>query len=56
MGANVDQMRAVGQAEGLQDFRREREGHLLIRDDQPFLIMSFGMKYQGVRLWRSFFF
>ena len=36
------------QAESLQDFRREREGHLMIRDDQPFLIMSFGSRYQGV--------
>lgn len=48
MGSHLDQMRAVDQAENLQDFRREREGHLMIRDDQPFLVMSFGMKYQGV--------
>ncbi|CAD7939699.1 unnamed protein product [Amoebophrya sp. A120] len=48
MGSHLDQMRAVEQTENLQDFRREREGHLMIRDDQPFLVMSFGMKYQGV--------
>jgi len=48
LGSHIDQMRAVNQAESLQDFRREREGHLMIRDDQPFLIMSFGSRYQGV--------
>ena len=48
LGSHIDQMKAVNQAEELQDFRREREGHLMIRDDQPFLIMSFGSKYQGV--------
>ena len=48
MGAHLDQMKVVGQAENLQDFRRQREGHLMIRDDQPFLIMSFGLQYQGV--------
>jgi len=46
-GAFVDQRNAVREAEDLQDFRREREGHLLIRDDRPMLIMSFGTKYSG---------
>lgn len=46
-GAFVDQRNAVRESEDLQDFRREREGHLLIRDDRPMLIMSFGTKYHG---------
>jgi len=46
-GAFIDQRNAVREAEDLQDFRREREGHLLIRDDRPMLIMSFGSKYTG---------
>jgi hypothetical protein len=47
MGAQIDQMDSVKQTEDLQDFRREREGHLMVRDDRPFLIMSFGSKYAG---------
>eukprot|EP00397_Hematodinium_sp_SG-2012_P014243 GEMP01014474.1.p1 GENE.GEMP01014474.1~~GEMP01014474.1.p1 ORF type:complete len:601 (+),score=123.22 GEMP01014474.1:32-1804(+) len=46
-GAFLDQHKAVRESEDLQDFRREREGHLLIRDDRPMLIMSFGTKYTG---------
>lgn len=47
MGAHIGQGQAIRGAEDLQDFRREREGHLMIRDDRPFLIISFGAKYQG---------
>ena len=50
MGGHLDQMKAVTQAETLQDFRRQQEGTLMIRDDQPFLIMSFGIRYQGLFL------
>jgi len=47
MGAHIDQTKSVAEAEALQDYHRDREGHLMIRDDRPFLIMSFGTKYQG---------
>merc|ERR1719504_343352 len=47
MGGHLDQMKSVQAAESLQDYHRDREGHLMIRDDRPFLIMSFGTKYQG---------
>jgi hypothetical protein len=47
MGAHIDQTKSVVEAENLQDYHRDREGHLMIRDDRPFLIMSFGTKYQG---------
>jgi hypothetical protein len=47
MGAHIDQMKSVEAAESLQDYHRDREGHLMIREDRPFLIMSFGTKYQG---------
>lgn len=50
MGGHLGQMGAVRHAEDLQDFRREREGHLLIRDDGPILIISFGAKYQGANV------
>jgi len=40
----------VAQTEGLQDFRRRQEGHLIIADDRPLLIMSFGTKYQGANV------
>uniref|UniRef100_A0A6V0C0M2 WW domain-containing protein n=1 Tax=Zooxanthella nutricula TaxID=1333877 RepID=A0A6V0C0M2_9DINO len=46
-GGFFDQERVVNQAEGLQDFRRRQEGHLIIADDRPLLVMSFGTKYQG---------
>lgn len=37
----------VEQAEGLQDFQRRQEGHLIIADDRPLLVMAFGSKYTG---------
>jgi|Transcript_735 hypothetical protein len=46
-GGLFDQERIVNQAEGLQDFRRRQEGHLIIADDRPLLVMSFGTKYAG---------
>ncbi|CAE8607515.1 unnamed protein product, partial [Polarella glacialis] len=46
-GGYFDQANIVEQTEGLQDFRRRQEGHLIIADDRPLLVMSFGLKYQG---------
>jgi len=46
-GGYFEETGAVNQAEGLQDFRRQNEGHLIIADDRPILVMSFGLKYQG---------
>mmetsp|Transcript_41209 Transcript_41209/g.89811 ORF Transcript_41209/g.89811 Transcript_41209/m.89811 type:complete len:568 (-) Transcript_41209:100-1803(-) len=46
-GGHVDQATAARETEDLQDYVREREGHLIIRDDRPFLIMSFGTLYSG---------
>jgi len=46
-GAFLDQQKAVRETEDLQDFRRERDGHLMIRNDRPMLVMSFGTKYAG---------
>jgi len=46
-GGYFNQSQVVSQAEGLQDFRRRQEGHLIIADDRPILVMAFGMKYQG---------
>lgn len=46
-GGYFDQANIVNQTEGLQDFRRRQEGHLIIADDRPLLVMSFGLKYQG---------
>mmetsp|Transcript_117246 Transcript_117246/g.373482 ORF Transcript_117246/g.373482 Transcript_117246/m.373482 type:complete len:576 (-) Transcript_117246:215-1942(-) len=46
-GGYFDQARVVTQTEGLQDFRRKQEGHLIIADDRPLLVMSFGTKYTG---------
>ena len=48
MGGHLDQMKAITQAETWQDFWWQRKGTQMIRDDQPFLIMSFGIRYQGV--------
>ena len=42
-----DQKKAVQETEALQDFRREREGHMLVRDGRPLLILSFGQKRMG---------
>ncbi|KAF4707637.1 hypothetical protein FOZ62_004372, partial [Perkinsus olseni] len=39
--------KAVSAAEELQDFRREREGQLIIREQAPLLVISFGQKYSG---------
>ncbi|KAF4714565.1 hypothetical protein FOZ62_023242, partial [Perkinsus olseni] len=41
------QAKAVSAAEELQDFRREREGQLIIREQAPLLVVSFGQKYSG---------
>jgi len=46
-GGYPDQERIVNQTEGLQDFRRRQEGHLIIADDRPLLVMSFGTRYSG---------
>lgn len=46
-GGYFDQANIVDQAEGLQDFRRRQEGHLIIADDRPLLVMAFGLKYTG---------
>lgn len=46
-GGLFDQTRAVEQTEGLQDFRRRQEGHLIIADDRPLLVMSFGTSFAG---------
>lgn len=46
-GGFLQETKAVDQAEGLQDFRRRQEGHLIIADDRPLLVMQFGLKYQG---------
>lgn len=46
-GGYFDQAHIVSQTEGLQDFRRRQEGHLIIADDRPILVMAFGLKYQG---------
>jgi hypothetical protein len=46
-GGYFDQTQVVNQAEGLQDFRRRQEGHLIIADDRPLLVMAFGAKYSG---------
>jgi len=46
-GGYFDQSQVVSQAEGLQDFRRRQEGHLIIADDRPILVMAFGSKYAG---------
>ena len=35
MGGHLDQMKSVQAAESLQDYHRDREGHLMIRDDRP---------------------
>jgi hypothetical protein len=46
-GGYFDQAEIVNQTEGLQDFRRSQEGHLIIADDRPLLVMSFGTKFSG---------
>mmetsp|Transcript_64403 Transcript_64403/g.112448 ORF Transcript_64403/g.112448 Transcript_64403/m.112448 type:complete len:573 (+) Transcript_64403:84-1802(+) len=46
-GSYFDQANIVSQTEGLQDFRRRQEGHLIIADDRPLLVMSFGTQYTG---------
>mmetsp|Transcript_9513 Transcript_9513/g.25822 ORF Transcript_9513/g.25822 Transcript_9513/m.25822 type:complete len:588 (-) Transcript_9513:43-1806(-) len=46
-GGFFQETAAVHQAEGLQDFKRKQEGHLIIADDRPLLVMAFGLKYQG---------
>lgn len=46
-GGYFDQGRVVDQTEGLQDYRRKQEGHLIIADDRPLLVMSFGTRYNG---------
>eukprot|EP00401_Gymnodinium_catenatum_P076088 CAMPEP_0117464950 /NCGR_PEP_ID=MMETSP0784-20121206/4374_1 /TAXON_ID=39447 /ORGANISM="" /LENGTH=611 /DNA_ID=CAMNT_0005258843 /DNA_START=40 /DNA_END=1872 /DNA_ORIENTATION=- len=42
-----EQTQAVDHAEGLQDYRRREEGHLIMADNRPLLVMSFGTKYTG---------
>lgn len=42
-----EQAHVVDQAEGLQDFRRRQEGHLIIAENRPLLVMSFGTLYSG---------
>lgn len=46
-GGYFDQQNIVNQAQDLQDFRRRQEGHLIIADDRPILVMAFGTKYLG---------
>lgn len=46
-GSFYHQSDIVNQTEGLQDYRRKQEGHLIIADDRPLLVMSFGTKYNG---------
>jgi len=46
-GGYFDQANIINQTEGLQDFRRRQEGHLIIADDRPLLVMSFGLKFSG---------
>mmetsp|Transcript_7258 Transcript_7258/g.11845 ORF Transcript_7258/g.11845 Transcript_7258/m.11845 type:complete len:571 (-) Transcript_7258:81-1793(-) len=46
-GAYFNQNQVVSNAEGLQDFRRRQEGHLIIAEDRPILVMSFGQKFEG---------
>lgn len=46
-GSYFDQANLVGAAEDLQDFRRRQEGHLIIADDRPLLVMAFGNRYDG---------
>lgn len=46
-GAAFGQSHVISQVEGLQDFRRRQEGHLIMCDDRPLLVMSFGTKYEG---------
>lgn len=46
-GRYFEQGHVVDQAESLQDFRRRQEGHLIIADNRPLLVMAFGTKYSG---------
>lgn len=46
-GSYFDQANLVGDVEGLQDFRREHEGHLIIADDRALLVMAYGTLYSG---------
>lgn len=45
--AAFDQAGLTRQTEDLQDHRRENEGTLIIIDDRPLLVKSFGRLYQG---------
>jgi hypothetical protein len=46
-GRYFEQGSVVDDAEGLQDFRRRQEGHLIIADNRPLLVMAFGTKFKG---------
>lgn len=46
-GRYFEQGHAVDQAEGMQDFRRRQEGHLIIADNRPLLVMAFGTMFKG---------
>jgi hypothetical protein len=46
-GSYFDQANLVSDAEGLQDYRRAQEGHLIVADDRALLVMNYGKKYEG---------
>jgi len=46
-GSRIEQATLQSQAEGLQDFKRPDEGHLIMAEDRPILVMDFGTRYEG---------
>lgn len=47
VGSAFDQQRVINETERLQDYRRRREGHLILGEDGPMLVIAFGRKYDG---------